>query len=306
MLTDEERAAIARRQRKEIQTSGLIGTTVSDYLRTGRQAVAALHWAVLSGDKKESGDAAQGLLEIGLQSASLIELSSLLHWEAFYEASKFYPFFPILLASNSGRDTKQKLSRVNSLPISANRPFKRLSGRARNDDLRSWIESTWDQFQFIRKRASEAGLPGFTAIIRELPELRKSTARQWSEMMVRYHLEGPGGSEFPSVMRINVSRETRRRIRRKENRLKRAYGGTQLYAQPTGGHGKADTSRGAGGTAFFVVAANPGKKVELDAIEATKFSRWKKRIGTTAQTPADVVSAFSDAVEKRLRSILRH
>ncbi len=243
---------------------------------------------------------------MAVHATSLVEDAALVHGEAFRDASKHYPFFPMLLASKDGRDTRQKLARIDAFPVGQNRPFKRLRGQARNDDLRAWIERCYDDIQRVRNGKKSGGLAGnFAGEMCKLPTLNTGSARRWASLMARNSFASPGGAELPGILGVDVSKETAKKRRRKESRLRAKYGGTRLIenherARPGDALGEND-----GSTRFFVAAGNAGAARELDAVEATKFNDRSEKMRNTAQTGSDEVNAFADAIEKRLLSILK-
>lgn len=280
--------------------------TVGQHMWAGRQAAFALFRASFSKNQVEARNAAQCLLEMALQATSLVEDSALLNRDTFRNVCAHYPFFPILLASNRGRDTKQKLNRIASLPIGGNWPFKRLSGKARNDSLRRIIESAYDKFQHIRLRRSPhiqyVGPVGavLEKDIRKLPNLSKPYARQWAAMIARYYLASPGGGKLLDILGINSLSEATKKTRRKETRLSKKYGGGQLTIEEGN-----KRKKGKEGARYFIHSGNIGEGREVDFLEASRFDKKRSDAQRTTPTDADKTEAFVDAIEKRLRSILK-
>lgn len=252
------------------QDGGEIGAEILRHLAAARRTAHSLFQATRSADQEVATNAAQGLLELAICATSLVEDSALLQPNAFRKAAKFYPFFPVLLASKGGRDTTQKLARIENLPIGENWPFKRLSGPARNDDLRSLIEDAYSSFQRIRKSGEPSDNLDLAEEIRGLPNLSKHNARRWAVTIVRYYLTGPGGADLLEILPIDLSKETSKKKRRKKARLSVKFDGR-----------------------------------ELDSVEETCFDYKQKEALRTPTTPADKKNAFVDFVEKRLRTILR-
>ena len=211
----------------------------------------------------------------------------------------------MLLASNKGRDTKQKLNRVESLPIGENRPFKRISGKARNDNLRDWIERSYDTFRLIRQGAThlvDHVNPAFVRDIQSLPELTKWSARRWAVASARHALEGLGGTTFAGAFGIDLSRETDRRRRRKEATFRKKFDEPKLLR----GDPKqwSLVQRGNGTWASFVIQDKLGNRGgELDGTEATEFEHQQETIRLTAPTSADKLNTLADVIEQRLLSV---
>jgi hypothetical protein len=265
------------------------------HLLAARKAAYTLLRATESKNQNEASHAAQCLLESALYVTELVEISALLHPELFREASKNYPLFPVLLASKNGRDTRQKLFRVESLPIGENRPFKRLHGQAKNDNLRDLIEHTYEFFCRFRRETKDGVDLTLAKKIRRLPPLSKRSSRQWAAVMVGYFLGGPEGFELPRYLGVNLLKETARKQRRKMARFQGKYGGTELVPRSSNA-GAQYFVRLRGSTEYYAR--------ELDSVQAAKF---KKRLETleTKATEADTVNAFTDRVEQRLLGILR-
>lgn len=267
-----------------------------DHLLAGREAAHTLFRATRSDNPQQAEDAAQCLLELAIYATALVEDAALCHPEAFREASKEYGFFPLLIGSKDGRDTRKKLDRVDTLPLGANRPFKRLRARARNDDLREWIERTYDRFQLILQGLPHAYPDGLALNrIQALTPLNQQSARQWAVVMVKDALDRPGGKELPGILGITPSRATQKRASRKLSRIKAQHGGIHV-----------DTKQQVGEGAVFNVRKGDGTEGnELDFLEAMKLQCRVKRTQNMQQTPSDESESFVDAVHKRVQSILK-
>lgn len=238
-----------------------------------RAEAMALLTAIRSGAHVEARNAAQQLLETAVFMTHLVEWAWYIRTEVIRDASRDYPVFPILISAMSGRDTRQKLRRIRSLPIGEHWPFKPLHGPARNDDLRSLIESGYEAFRNIQLGAVRHVSRVDSVLVkkvRRLPKLNQQSAREWAISIAHYCLTGPGGGELLRVLHIDQSKETAKKRRRKEARLRVRYGGR-----------------------------------ELDSIEETWLEYKTRAARMTPQTLADQENALIDAVEKRLRSILK-
>jgi len=274
-----------------------------DILDTARVHAQVLFRAA-AGPTKDSR-AAHALVELAVYVTSLVEDAALVNPDAVHKASRHYSFFPILLASQNGRDTKQKLARVENLPVGNARPFKRLRGQARNDNLREWIERTYDDFLRIRQgRSVYESTRKFADEVCEIPELSNHSARKWAEMMARFALEGPGGSQWATAFNIDLSKETERRRRRKAATFRKAFDvSKQLNNQP----GTWTLRRtGTGKYTGFVVHDKSGQDGSvLDHAEAASFERGQSEINNITPTDADKVNTLTDVLEKRILSILK-
>ncbi len=265
--------------------------------KNAREGAMALIAAIRSGNPQEARKAAQHLVETAVFMTHLVEMAWYLRPDLVADASKNYPFHPILLATGAGRDTRQKLNRIESLPIGANLPFKRLRGAAKNDALRFWIEGDYEVFRLVRIGLTHLVSPMSPALeqeIKSLPDLSRLHARQWAAAMVRRKSEGPGGNQFPGLLKINLAGETKKRKQRIEDRVRSKFGGT-----------KVDRKRFGSETQFFAHSGDAAKGLEVDAIQATRIEKRIVDAHNLAPTDADQRNSLIDEVEKRIFSMLK-
>lgn len=270
-------------------------------LESSRKAAFELFRTSLGPNAKTARSATACLLELSVYSTSLLADASLVRADAVRAASKDYPWFPMLLASGKGRDTQQKLRQIESLPIGENWPFKRFQGKARNDNLWRTIESEYGIFEYAIRRRHAIGIDPSYPISDEglgnilvLPSLSKKTSRKWARVIATRLFTGPGGAELMRILGIKARKETTRKAQRKIGRLRTKFGGTEL-----------ETDKQGATTRFFPRNPSGERGEELDAVTATKLNSKIQEAERSPITDADSLNAFTDEIEKRLRSRLK-
>lgn len=265
-------------------------------LAAGKKAAYALSSSSrVWDDENEVRAGAVRLLELAVLTASLVERFEREHPKVVYDAAKKYPWFPILLSSEGGGDTQQKLELVKNLPIGENWPFKRFKAGAQNDDLWQRIESAYNQFQGLRFDPN--GLfpaPELKNKVLGLRDLNKETARKWARAFAEYFDTPFLGKPLRGTLSVNTAKETERKRSRKIERMNEEFGGTELVIDQSKKEARflSRTKDGEGGK-------------ELDCFEAGKLEKRSKDARTTKPTEADGVNAHTDEIEKRLLSRLK-
>jgi hypothetical protein len=250
-----------------------------DHLEDGRLAVRALVEKIRANRSKDSSSsaAAKELLEIAVFSTSMVEEMATVYPAWFFEASKHYAWYPMLI-SRKGRDTNQKLLRVSRLPLGTLLPFKTVGGKALNDNLWSLIE----QFYWAKRYT--------------LRPPTRANSREWSEAIAAHYTNNfhpPDVNKLISMLGIDPGWVAKKRSRAAQDRIRKEFGGVVLRAETIGKEQH-----------WYVMSAKKRVK-ELDAREATRFEIQLRRALVTPPTDGDEKEALVDAIEKRLRSRLR-
>ena len=289
---------------KPHKTLDSLKSSSRDQLEQARTSTYKLFQAVRSEDLKASNRAIGYLLNIAIYSSTLLKLASAFNAMGLKKACKNYDFYPVLLDSSKGRHTMKMLKAIDMMPIGENCVFKPLNGRSLNDDLRDSIKDCHETFELIRHDLRSSSDPEFDKEVKKLPKLNRRCRRKWAQMMVVWLSSTGGINELLQILKINVSKETDRKKRRKEGTLVKNFGGVRLQVLDKNNVPVTDHSVKSGGIRYIIRKGISEK--EVDALTASKFEESKTTLARTQNTEADVYNSFIDVIDKRLNSILKY